>query len=328
MITFCLAAAMLQTADFQGGDALALAEALAKSGGGSAIVCVFESAQYSPFKFEPTKPDSLASAVKTATGLTMAGGTRLAFHPGKISRHLFAPPIIGPKLSGSSPTSLPESAIKEGMVTFTTEKGRIITPGTLQTANLSRPVSVHWVYRDLPMVAVIKELPEVEFLTYTAKAAGAKLQVSKSEYRLDFDAVEFRTRAKATVKAFLESREGKDLERRQASDARLVQTALNMVSDYQLTEAFRTQGASTRLALGPQQSSLIRERLALLEQSPSTGYGVQRTRSRGSGGEPPSGPPTLDTRYPIYLILRSDFGCYLEAMSLGQDGRQGNVVQF
>lgn len=328
MTTLCLAAALLQAAEFPGGDATALAESLAKAGKSSAIVCAFERVQYPALRLDPGKPDQLADAVKAATGLKVAGGTRLAVHPGKISRHLFAPPIIGPKPSGYSPAPFPEEALKDGVVTLATEKGKCITVGALQSAMFSRPISVHWVYRDLPMMAAIKDLPEVEFLNYVAKVAGARLSASKSEYRLDFEPIEFRTRAKATVRAFLDSREGKDLSRRQASDARLVQAALNLVSDYQLSEAFREQGASTRFALGPQQTRLIQERLALLEEAPTNEQLAQRARSRGGGGQASPSTLTVDTRYPIYLVMRSDFGCYLEAMSLGEGRERGSVVRF
>lgn len=328
MTTLCLAAALLLAAEFPGGDATALAESLAKAGNTSAIVCAFERVQYPAFKYDPEKLDQMADAIKAATGLTMAGGTRLAVHPGKISRHLFAPPMIGPKPSGYSSAPFPGEALKDGVVTFTTEKGKCVTVGALQMATFSRPISVHWAYRDVPMFAAVKDLPEVEFLRYVAKVAGARLFASKSEYRLDFEPIEFRTRAKATVKAFLESREGKDLSRKQASDARLVQAALNLVSDYQLAEAFREQGASARVPLAPQHSQLIRERWTLVEEAPSNERLAQRARIRGGGGQATSGPLTLDTRYPIYLVMRSDFGCYLEAMTLGEGRERGSVIRF
>ncbi len=97
----------------------------------------------------------------------------------------------------------PADAYKDGKVTLKTKPGEAIDPFALSKIRFSKPLMVEdWftgnANRNL-LAFDVKGMDEREFLRELAKSLGARFDYSGPNYRLSFDATEFKTRTLPTI---------------------------------------------------------------------------------------------------------------------------------
>jgi hypothetical protein len=97
----------------------------------------------------------------------------------------------------------PVDAFKDGKVTLKTNPGEAIDPFTLSKIKFSKPLMVEDWFAGNPnrnlLALDVKGMDEREFLREIAKALGARFDYSGPNYRLSFDALEFKTRTLPTI---------------------------------------------------------------------------------------------------------------------------------
>lgn len=220
---------------------------------------------------------------------------------------------------------MPATALKGGKVTFKTEKADALQIPML-TGVLSKPVKVHWIYSEAPVFVNVKNLPEFEFLKWTAKAVGARLTSGAKEYSFDLDPVEIRKRAVLTIQAepLPQQRDrGNSNSQVQARNFRV--SVINALTPAQVTAALAETGSSTRIEL--------------TSRSPLTRIAVQRVQQIDAERQnrPQQGPPgqvqpgimqRVDSSRMAILTVDSRFGIQMEIPVLDQNGRPGGVVRL
>ncbi|MBC8064926.1 MAG: hypothetical protein H7Y17_08860, partial [Chlorobia bacterium] len=223
-----------------------------------------------------------------------------------------------------SPSGLPPSALVAGKVTFKTEKANALQVPLL-SGSFSKPIVVHWIYQETPVFVNVKDLSELGFLTWVAKAVGARLNPAGKTFNFDLDPIEIRKRAVATIQALPTSRPRKDDDAIVKNGQTFRIACLNALTAGQLTEALATAGASIRLELGP--------------RSPLTNLALQRVRDleqyqRNMPADSPA-PRTaigllqrVDRSRMAALIVDSRFGIRLEVPVVDENGRSAGVVRL
>lgn len=220
---------------------------------------------------------------------------------------------------------MPATALKEGKITFKTEKADALQLPMLSGV-LSKPVKVHWIYSEAPVFVNVKDLPEFEFLKWTAKAVGARLTSGAKEYSFDLDPVEIRKRAVLTIQAepLPQQRDrGNSNSQVQARNFRV--SVINALTPAQISAALADTGSSTRIEL--------------TSRSPLTRLAVQRVQQIDAErqNQPRQGPPgqsqpgimqRVDSSRMAVLTVDSRFGIQMEIPILDQNGRPGGVVRL
>lgn len=220
---------------------------------------------------------------------------------------------------------MPATAIKEGNITFKTEKADALQIPLLSGV-LSKPVKVHWIYSEAPLFVNLKALPEFDFLKWSAKAVGARLTSGAKEYSFDLDPVEIRKRAVMAIQAEPIAQGGRNNNSNSQIQAKNFRIAvLNSLTPAQISAALAETGSSTRIEL--------------TARSPLTRLAVQRVQqidaerqNRPRQGPPGQSQPTImqrvDNSRVATLTVDSRFGIQMEIPVLDQNGRPGGVVRL
>lgn len=243
----------------------------------------------------------------------------------EVSRRIPAVKAPTEALLSVNKIGMPSTALKDGKVTFKTEKADALQISMLSGV-LSKPVKVHWIYSESPIFVNVKELPEFEFLKWTAKAVGARLTSGAKEYSFDLDPVEIRKRAVLTIQAepLPQQRDrGNSNSQVQARNFRVA--VINALTPAQISAALADTGSTTRIEL--------------TSRSPLTRIAVQRVQQIDAErqNQPRQGPPgqsqpgimqRVDSSRMAVLTVDSRFGIQMEIPILDQNGRPGGVVRL
>ncbi|MHB8636626.1 MAG: hypothetical protein ACYC96_09155 [Fimbriimonadaceae bacterium] len=176
------------------------AQSVAKDMGKNAVIVVARTAKLPKFTYDSSTADALAASVREGAHLTMAPGSDPIFSDYVYGSEHFRP--LAPNLPGPPAMSskFPDDAITNGKVTLRTSDGKPISIAGLTGAKWSRPVTVDYLMRDLAVSAAVKQMPEQEFLSAVAKAAGGFLAASDKGFKLTYDVEQLRARVINTLK--------------------------------------------------------------------------------------------------------------------------------
>lgn len=144
-------------------------------------------------EFDADDLTTMSRKFRATAGIQIAPGTKLILSDGLIDPDRLAP--VPALLRRAVWKSLPANALVNGMVTWRTKDEDRLDPATLTETHWSKPLKVHWFFRQVPVSVAVADMPEQEFLTYVAKAVGGRLLATPKEYTIDIDANEIRTRA-------------------------------------------------------------------------------------------------------------------------------------
>ncbi len=223
-------------------------------------------------------------------------------------------PFVVPLNFQANYIPLPASAIKDGKVTYVTEKSDSLKLEFFRST-FGKPISVHWVYADAPLFVHVTDMPEADFMRWAAKAVGAKLASNADGYKFELDPTEFKRRAISTIKA-TPLREGPRenvQEQTRSRDFRI--SVINTLSNSQLSEALASAGTRARFELNA--------------RNPLTRLALNRVRERdqAAGNRQPPILQRVDPSRMALMIVDSRLNVQVEVPVLNQNGRPGGVVR-
>ncbi len=300
MTTLLLAS--LLVVKFPGGSPNEFVSLLSEATNQNVVLSQGQAQTINAAEFETKDLDEMARAIRAQIQHVIMPGTELVLttqrlHPELVSAVMFrgavsgaeglviaAIPLLSASGSGSTRAAnyqvnligMPVNALKDGKFTIKTEKQDALQLTSFQGFG-SKPIQVHWIFRETPIFMNVKDLPELEMLRWAAKAVGAKLTQNTKEFHFEVDPLEIRKRAVAAI-LFEEEQvrpfqirpdEGNEMSRvrRPASSFRI--SVLNALSAFQITKALETSGGNVTIELGPRGplTALALQRIRALEQS-------------------------------------------------------------
>lgn len=353
--------ATLYAVKFGGGTPNDFVTALADATQQNVVMTQGDAKNLSPSEFETTDIDTMARAIRAQMKHMILPGTDLVLGDQLLSKQMVSEArqirlsglefntVEGGRIaadvevsrraaSGAMPPTeallsvnrigMPATAVKDGKITFKTEKADALQLPML-TGILSKPVKVHWIYSEAPVFVNVKDMPEMEFLKWSAKAIGARLTSSAKEYSFELDPVEIRKRAVLTIQAQPVPQGGRGdsrnevNSRQQAKNFRI--SIINALTPAQISAALAETGSSTQIELNA--------------RSPLTRIAVQRVQQLDAERQnrPQQGPPgqaqpgvmqRVDSSRMAILTVDSRFGIQMEIPVLDQNGRPGGVVRL
>lgn len=339
MITLALGLLLTSITRFPGGSYAELTKAIADGTSGSAVICVYQPTPIPAFEFDAANLEDMALSMKRHAKVRMAGGSRPIFYPPALSAHLFSGFLAGIKPGGFTWTAIPQDALSDGALSYETPKDSAIKGATLENLKWSKPLSVHWVYGDLPLTISAKNQSEADFLSFVAKALGGRVVTSKDGIAIDLDPSEFRLRAKLRMEEYQAAHKSETLDEGSRADLLLLQSVLSAASENDLKKAFAHPGAEAKFVAGPGYSTVVRNRiLGTLKRE----YGssedpvqyaqgarqAQEIRADRRSGDPADILNRINTRAPAFFVLKSDFRCFVEVSLIGQNGGSGGSMRF
>ncbi|RYG48962.1 hypothetical protein EON79_02900 [bacterium] len=239
MISLVAALAMIPPGfRFGGGGDLALLQALETGDRTKGpLVALAYPEPIAPFSF--TTDDRFWARVQSQARRQLEGdpAAGLAFHRGD-----YPPPAFGGGGQAVEIDTLDARAFVAGGKTV----GEPLQPfraGDLARARWSKPLRIHYVYRDIPLVAVPQNASERVFLRTAAAALGTKF-VDDGAYEFKFEPKEFRARIVPTIERWRKRLLNLGSQR----DARawrygILREAITAFSDEELTTAFSSPGS-------------------------------------------------------------------------------------
>lgn len=351
MTTLILAS--LYALKFEGGTPNDFVNALAASTQQSVVMSQGDPKALPRAEFETTDLNEMSRAVRSQLKHLIYPGTDLAIGDQMLAREMVsenraqrfqggeaeiliaararaniegeAEPINRPNATLSiTSIGLPATAVKDGKVTFKTEKSESLQ--LIQLSGLSKPVRVHWVYRESPVFLNVRELPEADFIRVLAKTVGARFVSTTKEYAFDFDPVEIRKRAVATIQAMPISQRNPQVTKSQQNLKNFRMSIINALSPAQLTEALAETGSTARFELSPR-SPLTRIAVQRVQQLDAERLEAARNGTPGEAAYIPVMQRVDGSRTPI-LTVDSRFSIRMEIPVLNQNGQPSGVVRL
>lgn len=226
----------------------------------------------------------------------------------------FAPTFVSP----------PPGSVAAGKVTFKTEKANAVHLESL-TGSFSKPIVAHWIYSETPIYVNVKDMAELDFLKWAAKATGARLVNTPKEFHFELDAVEIKKRAIAAIQGD-PGRLGRRDDPAQAEKQKAFRiSVINGLTPAQLGEALAANGSTTRIELN--------------NRSPLTRVAINRIRDmeQYQRNQPADGPgdrnavgllQRVDSSRPAVLMVDSRLNARMEIPVLGPNGQPAGVVRL
>ena len=308
-----LSALILGTATtFGPGTVDDFAQSLADATGNNAIIVTSKATHLKSFTYDASSPGVLASSVRAGAALTMAPGDKPAFSDAAyVGEHFQA---LAPNLPAAPTTAnkLPEDAIRAGKVTLQTKNATPIALQAIADAKWSRPVQVDFLMRDLAVSAAVKDMPELEFLTMVAKAAGGFLARTDAGFSITYDANHLRTRVVNTLKQASSGQVKQELDVKREFYSAVV----NILPSDTLLSIFQTPANTPRLDVPPN-SDLATVSVAYIRaleelksgqpigDSGATQISRRPARANGNGVIPTDILSRVDSRATVHLRLNA-----------------------
>lgn len=226
----------------------------------------------------------------------------------------FAPSFIG----------LPAGSVAEGKVTFKTQKLEALHLASLN-GSFSKPIVAHWIYTETPIYVNVKDMPELDFLKWAAKAAGARLINTPKDFQFELDPVEIKKRAIAAIQND-PGRLGRRDDPKQAEQQKAFRiSVINSLSPAQFSQMLASSGASVKIEL--------------TDRSPLTQVAVQRIRNleQYQQNQPADGPGDrnaigllrrVDQNRIAVLTVDSHFNARMEIPVVNEQGQPAGVVRL
>lgn len=258
------------------------------------------------------------------------------------------------------PVTIPQSAVKNDLITFETKGDEAIKLSSLMNLNLTRKIMVSPYYAfdgvgDFPLAMSAKDMPPGEFVKTLARGLGGKYQVDAKNYTIAFDAASFRTNfAKLIALAqkgvnegrtpsaamnnfnggsYNEYQEYQEMSQPPMASSKaaltsalnLLSQAINQMNDQLLEQTFAYKGTTTKLNMATltalQNPAIEYLKSASPSQNQQNGAEVQR------GGRGPSNMSAIisrvDPRNPGRISISTDFRMSLELNLAGRRGGNG-----
>jgi len=234
-------------------------------------------------------------------------------------------PIPQPPTTKELPLSLSQvglsaTAVKDGKVTFKTEQAQRLELTSLNGA-LSKPVKMHWIYDEAILCVHVQDMPELDFLKFAAKSIGSVLVSTAKEYTFALDPIEIRKRAIATMQKYNPT-DGNAVAQK-SLQFRIA--CLNGLTNAQITEALKSDGAEVRVDLGQRSplASLALQRIHDLEQYEANLPADSSAPRRATGLL-----QRIDRSRSAYLIVNSHFQSEIEIPIVDANGRPNGIVRL
>jgi hypothetical protein len=230
------------------------------------------------------------------------------------------PPELTEMPLSLSGVGLSADAVKDGKVTFKTEKSQRLDLPALSGA-FSKPLKMHWIYNDAILCVRVQDMPELDFLKFVAKATGSILVSTAKDYTLALDPIEIRKRAIATMQKTTPTQGNAIAEK--SLQFRIA--CLNGLTGAQLGEALKSDGAEVRVDLGQRSplASLALQRIHDLEQYDANLPADSPAPRRATGLL-----QRIDRSRSAYLIVNSYFQTEIEVPIVDRNGRPNGIVRL
>lgn len=219
---------------------------------------------------------------------------------------------------GGKTVNIPSSAVKDGKIEFKTPGDSALSLNG--SFPFSKPLRVHWFFESFRVSVDARGLTETEFVTRLARGLGGRLQNSPTEYSIRLDPSEVRSRLRRTIAAMPSSQGNAVI----AARLNLTLAAVDLANNAQLEEALAAPGSSVNLsaplnsAAGTAAANLLRTYAQATENNARPGRG-----GRGPSGRWQAILQRADSRRPMVIVLRSDFGVRASIPILNPDGSPG-----
>jgi hypothetical protein len=328
--------ALLSVIKFPAGSPHEFVEALGNGTGKSVLAFYSSTTSHDEFSADLSDLGSFVRIVKTKTGLQQVPGVEHAFSDGMIAKILIK---VQPIFNGnrSFATKGTESfEVKDGKVSIS-KGASSLTVMALMQGPWKTEVGWHWTFDSYNFSASFKELPEKEFLMLLAKAAGMRLDRTKTGFEFKLIPSEFRRRANATITKYATPEKVSKLGQEDKWRLDMTQFALGLANDQQIEKAFGSNDGEaaifiegqTKQSLGSKLLKMANEASTLIRNGgDSRGLTSLKPASEGIGGglEFRGSPAsiagfteTVDWRRPVTLCLRSNFRVRVIGSSLSRD---------
>ena len=260
--------------------------------------------------------------------------------------------------------TIPQSAVKDNMITFETKPGEYVKVATLMNLDLTRRIMVSAYFNsdtagDFPLAINAKDMPASEFVKALTRGLSGKLAVEQKTYTINLDSSNFKGEFNKLLplaqKGIDEGRTpsgitnqftgGSSSDYQEYQDAvqpaqsnsksalkaaiALLGQTVNSMNDKVLEQTFAYKGTSTGLNLA-QFTDLQKYAVNYLQSatpSDSVQPGTQSQRP-GRGQNSLAGLVNrVDARNPGRLLITSDFRLSLELNLVGRQSRRQGVLQ-
>lgn len=258
------------------------------------------------------------------------------------------------------PVAIPQSAIKDNLITFETKDTEAVKLGSLMSLDFPRRIMVSPYFNsdnsgDYPIAISAKDMAYGDFVKALTRGLGGKLAVDSKTYTIGFDGASFRTNAGKLLAlaqegvnegrmpsgvtaqfnggSYSEYQEYQDASQPPMATSKPALTAaltllgqtIGQMSDQLLEQTFAYKGTSTRLSLTTftnlQVPAVNYLRAVSAGAAPQTGATVQR-RGPGGGMDLTNIIRRVDPQNPGRLIITTDFRVSLE-LNLATQPRRG-----
>jgi hypothetical protein len=282
-------------------------------------------------------------------------------HLGVLKGLIVAPGAPQPKVYKE--VTIPQSAVKDNMITFETKPGEYVKVGTLMNLDLTRRIMVSAYFNsdmagDFPLAINAKDMPASQFVKALTRGLSGKLAVEQKTYTINFDAsnfkVEFNKVFPLAQKGVDEGRtpsgivtqfsggsstdyqEYQDTAQPAQSNSKpalkaalvLLSQTVNSMNDQLLEQTFAYKGTTTRLNLATF-TDLQKYAVNYLQSATPTDSvqpGTQSQRQGPGQNNLASLINRVDARNPGRLLITTDFRVSLE-LNLVARARRGNPNQ-
>ncbi len=325
--------ALLSVLNFPAGSAHDFVEALG-TGTGKTVVAFYSSiSRHDGFSADPSDLGTFVRIVKSKTGLQQAPGVEHVFSDGMIAPFLIKLPPIYNSTQSFSRTGADSFQVKQGIVTVSKNASSLNLTELMQRPWTST-IEWHWTFDSYSISTTFKELPEQEFLKLLAKAAGMRLDKTKTGYAFKLIPSEFRRRANATIAKYATAEKVAKLGQQDKWRLEMTQFALSIASDLHIQKAFETEDGEAAIFMEGANKQFLGSKLLNMAQNASTlirNGGDSHTlttlkpvNENGAGGLEFRGSPAaiagfaeaVDWRRPVTLYLRSSFRVRIIGSSL------------
>ncbi|CAN5674895.1 hypothetical protein BH11ARM2_BH11ARM2_01310 [soil metagenome] len=294
---------------FGGGDDLALLRSLRSREEGPLVSIAYKE-RLSVFSF--TTDDRFWSRFQRETNRSREGETGVALQRGD-----YPAPAFGSRGPAASLVDFdPDSFVAGGRVSG--ESTGPFLAGNLSRAKWSKTLRIHYVYREIPIVALGQGASETAFLKTLAAAIGGRF-VNTDSYEIRLDPAEFRSRLVRTIDSW-RRRLAKRPVQRDAEVARtaIFREAIASMSDDEISKAFAS----------PTSSGRVGKPSPVLRQAIKTYFATLADLSRLSGTRPVDRKRAemlqdIDPDKPMVVDVYGDFFLFL-----GVPKRGGGTLAF
>ena len=268
--------------------------------------------------------------------------------------------------AGFKEVTIPQTAVKDNLITFETKAGEAIKVSTLMNLDLPKKIMVSPYYTfenggDFPLAMSAKNMVPAEFVRALTRGLSGKLVIEEKSYTISFDATSFRSNmAKILTVAqkgvdegrtpsginvqysggsYSDYQEYQDAAQPAHSSSKasltsaltLLGKSISTMNDKLLEQTFAYKGTSTRLSLATftslQEFAINYLKSASTPPSGQSGTSVQRQQP----GRPSSNLAGLvnrvDPQNPGRLVITTDFRVSLELNIMQRGGQQGGRPQ-